>query len=329
MRILKSNRGEGYIDTSVKILTLVVCGGLVFGALFWMQKDTVLKPVNQKIESMFNAPAEAPSDDVENPSIPVGPVDGSSEEWTFNSSNGVISGYEGPVYQGMVLRIPDTVDGVPVTEINGKTSTTNILGNTNDINITQIILPHGLKKIGNNAFRGLKGIQSPLNLPNSLEYIGVNSFTSSSFSGDLVIPDSVTFIGTNAFQGCGFTGRLFLPNNPEFKEISPGAFSQCKFTGDLVIPDSVTKIGGAAFSGPYAFAGGRLTLSANIYEIQQNAFKDTLFEGDLYMPDSITILFPSSFGYMKNLKTVSLPSHLSEVDVAVAFERSPGTFTWR
>lgn len=52
---LASKRGEGYIDTAVKILIAVVCGALVLGALYFILKNTVLTTVESKVDDMFTA----------------------------------------------------------------------------------------------------------------------------------------------------------------------------------------------------------------------------------------------------------------------------------
>lgn len=52
--ILKDKRGEGFVDTAVKILMSVVIGALVLAGLYLMFKDTVLPTLSQRITQMFN-----------------------------------------------------------------------------------------------------------------------------------------------------------------------------------------------------------------------------------------------------------------------------------
>ena len=53
-QVLKSNSGEGFVDTAVKILMSVVIGALVLSGLYLLFKDTVLPTLTQRITEMFN-----------------------------------------------------------------------------------------------------------------------------------------------------------------------------------------------------------------------------------------------------------------------------------
>lgn len=53
-KILKSNKGEGFIDTALKILISVVVGGLILSGLYMLFKDTILPTLTEKITEMFN-----------------------------------------------------------------------------------------------------------------------------------------------------------------------------------------------------------------------------------------------------------------------------------
>lgn len=51
---LAGNRGEGYVDTAVKILMAVVIGALVLAGLYALFGDTVLPTLTKRIQDMFN-----------------------------------------------------------------------------------------------------------------------------------------------------------------------------------------------------------------------------------------------------------------------------------
>ncbi|MDD3227650.1 MAG: DUF6133 family protein [Oscillospiraceae bacterium] len=52
--VLADNRGEGYIDTAVKILIAVVLGALLLAGLYALLNETVLPTLTQRIKDMFN-----------------------------------------------------------------------------------------------------------------------------------------------------------------------------------------------------------------------------------------------------------------------------------
>ena len=52
--ILTCKRGEGYVDTGVKILIAVVLGALILTLLYALLKDTVMATVTTKVAGLFN-----------------------------------------------------------------------------------------------------------------------------------------------------------------------------------------------------------------------------------------------------------------------------------
>lgn len=51
---LKSNKGDGFVDTAIKILISVVIGALVLGALYALFKVVVIPKTTGKVEAMFD-----------------------------------------------------------------------------------------------------------------------------------------------------------------------------------------------------------------------------------------------------------------------------------
>ncbi|WP_312906856.1 DUF6133 family protein [Tissierella praeacuta] len=49
-----NNRGEGYIDTAVKILISVVLGALLLAGLYLLFGDVVMPTLTERIKEMFN-----------------------------------------------------------------------------------------------------------------------------------------------------------------------------------------------------------------------------------------------------------------------------------
>ncbi len=94
-------------------------------------------------------------------------------------------------------------------------------GTFGNCNISELVVPEGVKDIGENAFAGC---------------------------GDLIrisLPESLKNIGAGAFSGCGVI-HLKVPGGVE--KIGMDAFYDCKIE-NLKIPDSVKKIGSGAFEG--------------------------------------------------------------------------------
>lgn len=52
--IIKSQTGEGFVDTAIKILIAVVIGALILGGLYTLFGNTILPTLTQRIKEMFN-----------------------------------------------------------------------------------------------------------------------------------------------------------------------------------------------------------------------------------------------------------------------------------
>ena len=67
--------------------------------------------------------------------------------------------------------------------------------------LTDIVIPYGVTKIGEFAFRGCSGLTS-ITLPDSVTSIGNSAFKDCSRLTSITMPDGVTDIGDDAFYGC-------------------------------------------------------------------------------------------------------------------------------
>jgi len=52
--VLASNKGEGFVDTAVKILIAVVIGALVLAGLYLLFNSTIMPTITQRITEMFD-----------------------------------------------------------------------------------------------------------------------------------------------------------------------------------------------------------------------------------------------------------------------------------
>ncbi|WP_270810391.1 DUF6133 family protein [Hungatella effluvii] len=51
---LRSQSGEGFVDTAIKILLAVVIGALLLGGLYTLFDDTVLPTLIRRVTEMFD-----------------------------------------------------------------------------------------------------------------------------------------------------------------------------------------------------------------------------------------------------------------------------------
>lgn len=133
----------------------------------------------------------------------------------FIIKDGVLKDYYG---NERIVEVPDGV-----VEIKGS-AFYHVFNNNKKVE--QVILPDGVKSIGDFAFKGCKSLEEIV-LPDSLEIIYENAFYDCSSLKSVTIPDNVTTIGYDAFQNCSNLTEVYIGSG--VKEIGSGAFSYCKY----------------------------------------------------------------------------------------------------
>ncbi len=137
------------------------------------------------------------------------------------------------------VEIPDTVQGLPVTELRTKTF-------YNCSSLTQITLPSGLRKIGKEAFCNCSVLNSVI-LPQGLEEIGEGAFRSCFKLTEIIIPDSVTTLASYAFYGCSTLKSVSIPAS--VGKINDYTFYSCLALPSVIVPEGIESIGNNAFFG--------------------------------------------------------------------------------
>ena len=114
-------------------------------------------------------------------------------QFTFTTNNGTITitGYAG---SGGAVTIPDTINGLPVTDIGDDTF-------DHRSRPTSVTIGTNVTNIGECAF-GWCGSLKAITIPNSVTSIGFGGFYLCTSLTSVPIPDSVTSIAPNAFYGC-------------------------------------------------------------------------------------------------------------------------------
>lgn len=119
------------------------------------------------------------------------------------------------------------------------------LGNEAIVNI-----PESVEKIGIESFSNCESVEK-INIPSSVRKIEHFAFSNCAKLNSIIIPDSVEELYMTAFLDCGELKNLKLPSNLNGKFNMKGdmLISYTGFDENIIIPPYVNKIGKLAFAG--------------------------------------------------------------------------------
>lgn len=191
-----------------------------------------------------------------------------------------------------VVVIPNIIEGKKVIAV-GNYAFKGCVG------IEKIIISEGIEILGNGAFLNCKGLKEAV-LPGSLRGIGSTDATGCpkilgseikyegafEYSGleSVTVPDSVKYIGENSFAGCGQLKRAVLPD--KLREIRENTFRWCNSLREVVFPRELETVRISAFEG----CGDLQTvdLPEGVISIEEGAFAGCKKLESIYIPDSVT-----------------------------------------
>ena len=181
-----------------------------------------------------------------------------------------------------------------------------------DMKLSEIVLPNSITRIGNSAFKGIKGY----------------------YNLDIVIPENVTSIGSYAFSNCQNLTSIQLP--PLLTKISEFTFDNCTRLKSVSIGEEVTMIETAAFQNCTNLKN--IELPANLNYIMSSAFQNAgitqiaipnsvrldsgsagIFFGcrsltSVQLPQSTTIIPLRIFSYCTSLTSIDIPSSVDFIE---------------
>ena len=243
-----------------------------------------------------------------------------------------ITGYEGTAKE---LTLPQSVNGVPVKEIEGSAF-------SGCETLEKITFPDSLTGIGEYAFSGCSALKS-VNFPAGLQWIEMGGFSGCTSLTSLSLPDQLRAIGSSAFSDCTGLEQVVipasvthLPDNPfagceNLSSISVAAgntkydsrdncnavidtendelIAGCKNT---VIPLEITSIGSEAFSGCSVLTS--VTLPDNLKQIGSRAFYGCKYLTDLYIPEKVNAIGFSAFAGCESLDKINVAAGNTSYD---------------
>lgn len=207
-----------------------------------------------------------------------------------------------------------------------------------ETSLKYIDLPNDLEKIDDWAF-AFSTIKK-VNLPASLNYIGLSSFRSCKYlTGTLVIPENVSEIQSASFLGAvgleevklpaglkkigefafddNYLKKMTLPEGLE--EIGEAAFARSSLLREIILPESVKSIGKDCYNQSPLLE--KVVLSSAMQQIPDGAFNYCISLSSVEIPSSITIIGKEAFAFTECLTEIEFKEGLRTIDEG-AFEAS-------
>lgn len=119
-------------------------------------------------------------------------------------------------------------------------------GNDHRVQIPALFQGKPVTKILGSAFLN-KATLTFVEIPSTIESIGMNAFYGCTALTSITIPKSVSEMGNNAFYGCTSADYIYIADGTALKVIPRNAFSGCSSAITAVIPQGITTISDKAF----------------------------------------------------------------------------------
>lgn len=184
--------------------------------------------------------------------------------------------------------------------------------------INSVILPEGITRIGDYAFRGtsLRRVM----IPSTVKTIGRNAFNGTPVQYVTFAEGSqIETIGIHAFNGCASLQNVEFNNNNTLKTIGYAAFYNCSQLKEFIMPNSVTTIA------PYLFEScsqlKKVHFSDALTEIRDYACRYCSSLEEVHLPQNLVTIWHEAFVNTTSLHSIEFPASLDAIQYN-AFENS-------
>lgn len=136
------------------------------------------------------------------------------------------------------LYLPAVIEGRPIYELGGNAF--------EDSGLTRVEIGQGIPRLGDHAFANSRDLES-VELPSSLEYIGMSTFLGCISLGEIYIPQNVTSLDIWAFAECRALETVVIEGKLDV--LDREVFKDCAGLKVVYLPKTITNIYQGAFAG--------------------------------------------------------------------------------
>lgn len=233
-----------------------------------------------------------------------------------------ISVAEGFEEADLAVEIPETIDGMTVTKIEG-TRWSAFAG----YHVTSVSIPASVMEIGAGAFMNCQYLTQVTFAEGSAPSFedAYNSNLNGVFAGctaltSIELPAGTTKLGTYMFSGCESLTSVNLSELTQITEIPFRAFERCALSS-VELPENISRVAQDAFSANYICTGlddygdeirtytiQDIVLNEGLIEIGSNAFGGAVITS-LILPNSLTTIGQEAFSGCYQLAEITWPDN--------------------
>ncbi|MDE6520954.1 MAG: leucine-rich repeat domain-containing protein [Ruminococcus sp.] len=173
----------------------------------------------------------------------------------------------------------------------------------------EVIIPYGVKAIGENAFAYCQNITS-VEIPDTVREIEFMAFYKCKSLKSVNINYGVVTIGSSSFSDCESLESIKIPDS--VKKIKMMAFYRCENLKSVNIPDGITEIHNATFA--YCENLHSIVIPDSVTRITINAFEHCKNLVSVNIPDGIEKIEEYSFYRCQSLKSIKIPESVKSIE---------------
>lgn len=233
-----------------------------------------------------------------------------------------ISVAEGFEEADLAVEIPETIDGMTVTKIEGTRWSAFAR-----YHVTSVSIPASVTEIGAGAFMNCQYLTQVTFAEGSAPSFedAYNSNLNGVFAGctaltSIELPAGTTKLGTYMFSGCESLTSVNLSELTQITEIPFSAFERCALSS-VELPENISRVAQDAFSANYICTGlddygdeirtytiQDIVLNEGLIEIGSNAFGGAVITS-LILPNSLTTIGQEAFSGCYQLAEITWPDN--------------------
>ena len=193
-----------------------------------------------------------------------------------------------------------------------------IINGIKNKNITGIVVPNYVTRIGNSSFSGCSKLTS-VTIGSGVTNIGSSVFDNCTELTSIVVVDGNTIYHSDGnclivtknetlILGCK---NSIIPSDGSVTSISERAFYNCTGLTSITIPDSVTSIGKYAFNGCTGLTS--VTINGTVTKIDNHVFYNCRSLTTITIPESVTSIGDYAFYNCAGLTSITIPDHVTNI----------------